>query len=480
MKNSSLTKNISLYTVGQFLAQALSFALLPIYINKLSVSEYGVVAVFMAVGTFLNAIMQYGFSPTLLRYYFDFKDDPKKFNSLFSTLILFLVAGNIAILAILYLIHNYVYELSISGVEVSDYIYYVLGYSFLFTFPLLNLSLFRIKGKAKEYLFFNITQFFISLGVIYYFVVINEEGALGKIKGDFWARVPLFLISFFLYKRYFTLKNLKASYLKASLRFGIPLMLQSLLWWGLYRLDYFLIENQLGSDYLGLYNLSFQISFVIITVGISFSLGWTPHFFSIADKKSTPRLYGNIIGNYIAFITVACIFIQIVGYHVFNVIGGQKYFEIFTFLPWLLVGAIFQSSYYLIHQTIQYSRKTCSIPLILGLGILASFILEYVFIKEYKLFGISIIKILTFGFVFILTFYVGQKHYKIRVPRVKIISAIIILAVNFGIGFFLDYELSDFIIKLLILLSSIVIVLYFLPFFSLREKSILFKKLKLR
>ena len=144
------------------------------------------------------------------------------------------------------------------------------------------------------------------------------------------------------------------------------------------------------------------------------------------------------------------------------------------------MGAIFQSSYYLIHQTIQYSRKTCSIPLILGLGILASFILEYVFIKEYKLFGISIIKILTFGFVFILTFYVGQKHYKIRVPRVKIISAIIILAVNFGIGFFLDYELSDFIIKLLILLSSIVIVLYFLPFFSLREKSILFKKLKLR
>lgn len=480
MKNSSLTKNISLYTIGQFLAQALSFALLPIYINKLSVSDYGVVAIFMAVGTFLNAIMQYGFSPTLMRYYFEFKEDKTKFNSFFSTLLLFLVAGNLVILTILYIIHNYIYELKISGAEVSDYIYYVLGYSFLFTFPLLNLSLFRINGKAKEYLFFNLTQFFITFGMIYYFVVINEEGALGKIKGDFWARVPLFLVSFFLYKSYFTLKNLKFSYLKRAISFGIPLMLQSLLWWGLYRLDYFLIENQLGSEYLGLYNLSFQVSFVIITIGISFSLGWTPHFFSIAEKKTTSKLYGNVIGNYMMFITIISIFIQITGYHIFDFIGGQKYLAIFDYLPWLLIGAIFQSSYYLIHQTIQYSKKTWSIPFILGLGILASFILEFILIKDFKLFGISIIKILTFGFVFIFTFYVGQKHYKIHVPKVKFISAIIILIINFGIGFFLSYDTFDFVIKMLVLIGSVAIVLFFFPFFSLREKSVIFKKLKLR
>ena len=213
---NKFSKNVSLYTIGQFLSQALSFVLLPIYINQLSVDEYGVVAVFMAIGTFLNALMQYGFSPTLMRYYFEFKDSPKTFKSFFSSLLLFLFGGNIIILFLIYIIHNFIYEFTLSSADVSTYIYYVIGYSFFFTFPLLNLSLFRVEGKAKKYFIFNLVQFFISFGVIYYFVVIQKDGALGKIKGEFWARLPLFLVSFYLYRKYFTLKGLDFSYLKKS------------------------------------------------------------------------------------------------------------------------------------------------------------------------------------------------------------------------------------------------------------------------
>ncbi|WP_042496346.1 oligosaccharide flippase family protein, partial [Algibacter lectus] len=98
------SKDVSLYTIGQFLSQTLSFILLPIYINQLSVDEYGVVAVFMAVGTLLNALMQYGFSPTIMRYYFEFKDNSKKFKSFFSSILIFLFVGNVLILCFIYII----------------------------------------------------------------------------------------------------------------------------------------------------------------------------------------------------------------------------------------------------------------------------------------------------------------------------------------------------------------------------------------
>lgn len=90
---NKFSKNVSLYTIGQFLSQALSFVLLPIYISELSVEEYGIVAVFMAVGTFLNALMQYGFSPTLMRYYFDYKQHPEKFKSFFPASYYFYLEG---------------------------------------------------------------------------------------------------------------------------------------------------------------------------------------------------------------------------------------------------------------------------------------------------------------------------------------------------------------------------------------------------
>ncbi|MEM6894844.1 MAG: oligosaccharide flippase family protein [Bacteroidota bacterium] len=475
---NKFAKNISLYTIGQFLSQALAFVLLPIYISQLSVKEYGIVAVFMAAGTFLNAIMQYGLPPSIMRYYFDYKNNQGKFKSFFSSVLLFLVGANILVVLLLYVVYNFIYQFTLSSADVSLYIYYVIGYSFFFTFPLLNLSLFRVEGKAKEYLLFNLTQFFISFGVIYYFVVVQKEGALGKIKGEFWARTPLFLASFYLYKNYFTLKGLSFSYAKKAINFGIPLMFQTLIFWCLYRLDYFLIERELGGATLGLYNVAFQISFVVITLGIAYSLAWTPHFFSISRNKGTPRLYGNLIGNYFMFSTIVSICIYFLGYHVLQAIGGEEYLGVFGFLPWILIGAIFQSGYYLIHQTIQYSKKTWSIPLIVGIGVFLGMALEYLLINQMGLLGIGIIKFVTFGAIFLLTYYKGRSYYKIEIPRNKIVFSALILAVNFGIGAILDYGFISLTIKILLLLSSVLSIWFVLPFFSNEEKTIIISKFK--
>lgn len=469
---------MSLYTIGQFLSQALSFLLLPIYISQLSTDEYGIVAVFMAVGTFLNALMQYGFSPTLMRYYFEFKKDSLKFKSFFSSLLLFLFGGNLIIVLLIYIIHNFIYEFTLSSADVSIYIYYVIGYSFLYTFPLLNLSLFRVEGQAKKYFFFNLAQFFISFGVIYYFVVIQQDGAIGKIKGEFWSRLPLFLLSFYLYRNYFTFEKLDFVYLKKALKFGIPLMFQALLWWSLYRLDYFLIEKELGSTALGLYNVAFQISFVIITLGIAYSLAWTPHFFSIAKEKTTPKRYGNLIGNYFMFLSIVSIGIYFIGYHVLELIGGEQYLVIFDFLPWLLIGAIFQSGYYLIHQTIQYSKKTWSIPAILGLGIFVGFTLEYLLINKFELLGISIIKVITFSAIFVLTYLKGQSYYKIKIPTSKVITTLIVLTVNFSVGCILDFSITSLAIKIFTLIISTLGLWFLSPFFGQVEKEAILKKLK--
>lgn len=471
-------KTFSIYTFGQFLTQALSFVLLPIYINQLSKEDYGIVGAFMAIATFLNALMQYGLSPTVMRYYYDYKNDPKKFKSFISTLLLFLFGVNVLIVFLLLLCNQYIFHFVLPDINISDYIFYVIGYSFLFTFPLLNLSLFRVHGEAKKYLYFNVIQFFTSFTIIYFFVVIQKGGALGKIKGEFWARVPLFLWSFYLYSKYFTLKELKMDYIKRAINFGIPLMFQSLLWWGLYRLDYFLITKELGSTALGLYNVAFQISFVVITIGISFSLAWTPHFFSIAEKESTPRLYGTILGNYFMILAVVSVLIYYFGASFLNFIGGEKYLEIFTFLPFLLLGAIFQSSYYLIHQTIQYSKKTWSIPIILCIGVIVGFLMEYMVVKKYELLGLSIVKVFVFIFVFALTFIVGQKHYKINLSKKKIISTILFLLVNFSVGFMFDNNVLSLIIKSIVLIGSLGSLWFVFPFFTNEERVFLINKIK--
>lgn len=475
---SKIVKNFSLYTIGQFLTQALSFILLPIYVAKLSQEQYGIVAFFMALGVLLNAIMQYGFGATLMRYYYDYNNREEAFKSFFSSLMVFMVLANVGIIAVVSLIYKTLFEAFNLSIDAEQYIYYVLGYSFLFTFPLLNLTLFRVKDQPKSYLLFNLTQFFLSFLAIYFFVAILEGGALGKIKGEFWARVPLFLVSLYLYYKYFTIRGLQWRYVKQSLNFGIPLMFQSILWWGLYRLDYFLIESTLNSQSLGLYNVGFQVSFVVITLGISFSLAWTPHFYSIAKGKSTSRIYGNLLGNFLMLLVLLATAILFFGQNILKLIGGDEYIGIFEFLPWLLIGAIFQSSYYLIHQTIQYSKKTISIPIILGLGVLIGFGFEYLIIQEYGLNGLSMVKCLTFMLVFLATFFVGQKYYKIDIALNKVALSFLFLLVNYLFTLFIGNDLWSIGIKAILIVANIAALWFVLPFFNKEEKDFIMRKIK--
>ena len=99
-------------------------------------------------------------------------------------------------------------------------------------------------------------------------------------------------------------------------------------------------------------------------------------------------------------------------------------------------------------------------------------------INKLELLGISIIKVITFSTIFVLTYLKGQSYYRIKIPQNKIIITLIFLIINFSIGYILDYSITSLIIKLVTLIISILGIWFLLPFFSEEEKRMILKKLK--
>ena len=77
----------------------------------------------------------------------------------------------------------------------------------------MNLSLFRVESKPIKFLMFNLVQFCLSFILIYYLVVNLQRGALGKIQGEFYARIPLFIIGFLLFRKYLSIKTVQWKYI---------------------------------------------------------------------------------------------------------------------------------------------------------------------------------------------------------------------------------------------------------------------------
>lgn len=472
-----LAKNFSLYTVGQLLTQLLSIILLPLYLKKLTVEEYGIVASLMTAATLLNAIMQYGAGPAIMRYYYIYNVESRSFKGFFTSILLFNFCANIVLLSIIYLTYQNVFAFILPEIDISTYIIYVVFYSFFFSFPILNLSLFRVESKPVSFLLFSLTQFILSFAFIYYMVAILNEGALGKIKGEFWARLPLFVFGFYLFKKYIDFSAIKIKYIKEGLKYGIPLMFQAILWWGLYKMDYFLISRELGNEGVGLFNVGFQVSYLLITLGISFSLAWTPHFFSIAENKDTKKLYGNLIGNFFMLLSLLGILAILFVSDVLVFLGAKEYLIINAFLPYLILGAIFQGGYYMVQQLLFYTKNTYLIPLILGGFLIIIFSLEFLLLPIYGLIGISIIKAIGFICIFVTTLLVGKKKYYFKLNYQKINVVLLLLAFNGIVIFFVNMIEFGIFIKSIYFLVNLIIV-WGLKFFTRDETTFINKMIK--
>lgn len=472
--SSKLLKNLSLYTVGQFLSQMLSIVLLPVYLKELTVEDYGVVASLMATGTFFNAIMQYGMGPTLMRFYYDFDNDRIEFSSFFSSILLFMIISNLIVVGIMVIVYEQLFAIILPSVEISNYIWYVLGYSFCFSIPILNLSLFRVESKPFKFLVFNLVQFALSFIIIYYFVVNLQMGALGKIKGEFYARIPLFIIGFALFYKYINLKSIKWRHMVDAWHYGIPLMFQAIIWWALYKIDYFLINIQLGNEGVGFFNVAFQLSFLLITLGISFSLAWTPHFYSIAKNKQTPKLYGNLIGNYLLLVMFCGAAILIFYRDVLFFFDAQKYLDIDSFVLYLIIGAIFQSTYYIVQQLLFYVKKTKLIPIILGGVLLIVFLAEYLSLKYSGLVLLSMVKAVGFFLITVITFLIGYKYYKIVLNKKKIAIAFTYFALVILLIYYFDILNLSIVYRVIILLA-LTILMILSGFLEKSEKEIIKK-----
>ena len=97
----ALLKNFSYYTLGQLITQLLSLLLLPLYLIKLSVEEYGIVASIMSVSIFLNALMQYGICPAIMRFYYDFEKKSKEFSGFFTSLLVYTIISNLILIELI-------------------------------------------------------------------------------------------------------------------------------------------------------------------------------------------------------------------------------------------------------------------------------------------------------------------------------------------------------------------------------------------
>ncbi|WP_059360448.1 lipopolysaccharide biosynthesis protein [Parachlamydia acanthamoebae] len=298
MHLSRLFRGTFIYGLGQFLARAVTFFLLPLYTSYLSPADYGVFGSLAVLGMMMNGLLTLGFGGSLTRTYWTLEKEEDK-GALIWTGFLTLLFNACLWDSFAYLFSD---QLSIWLFGVSDYAWPVFlsffGISLSATlYPLL--SYFRIREKAVLSITLYLSEVFVSIGATLFFVVFKGDGALGLVKGALSAQAWAFFITFSVALRQIPL-GVHVKYLRELILVGYPFIL------GLF--GYFLLQSSaryilhLYTDLkvVGLFCVGLYFARPVELAVNSFNTAWQPFFSSyLYQQEEAKVLFGKVMSYYL-------------------------------------------------------------------------------------------------------------------------------------------------------------------------------------
>lgn len=350
-----LFRSVATYASANAINSAIPFFLLPVLTRVLSPAEYGVVAMFTTLMSALAAFTGLSLHGAVSVRYFSIDTDHPRF---VGACLSVLAASTSLVLLVVWLFSG---PLS-NGVNLPAawLLVAVLG-STAQTIINIRLVMWQVEGKALRYGFFQITQTLLNLSLSLCLILVLGLGWEGRALG-IAAAVFIFgvlaLISLQHGRR--IAWGLDRDYIRASLRFGIPLIPHSLGGIMLSMSDRFVLMSMLGAASTGNYAVGAQIGMLVGVLADAFSKAFVPHVYEelrSADERSRLRVTRQCVAVFLLFLSLAVIYVVLLPY-VYPFFVGEGYGDSLAVAQLIGFGNAFVGMYYVVAGFIFLSEQT--------------------------------------------------------------------------------------------------------------------------
>lgn len=334
-KYQTLASNTIILAIGQFGSKLLVYVMLRFYTNMLGADGFGDVNNIINASSLLISVVTLSINEGVLRYALDKANNGRHvlsigLNTAMIGLVVFAAAvplvGMIEMLSgYEWLIYMYVATGSIKGICAI----YVRARG--------HVKLFAIDGILTTLMVILLNLLFLgvfNLGVVGYVLSVSL--------GDLCSIVFL-SIRAKLYKQYRPLGN-DPTLAKSMLRYSIPLMPTTIMWWIINVSDTFMVTAFFGKAANGVYSFAFKFpNLAAIVVGI-FSQAW--HMSAITERNSRKisQFYSNVFSmiQTVMYITAAGILL-VLRPIIMPFFGAEGFEQAYIYVPFLVAAVVFQS-----------------------------------------------------------------------------------------------------------------------------------------
>lgn len=379
-RSGQLIKNTSFIFIGNLGSKAIAFIMIPLYTVWLSPSEYGITDLLQTYNQILILFLGLGITEALI--VFPINKSKSEITEQFSTAFLFLVGFHI-VFAIGYFVLSL---LDLKGVY-FDYIWYALG--FLLTNSMLRLFQNFCCGINKMSVFsFTGIISAVCLALLS-FLLIPKYGVVGFLSANIISSLITIVFIVF-YSRaftYFSIKSISKSSLIEQLKYSIPLIPNSLMWWLILGLNRPLMEKYVGVAIIGLFAIASKIPSLIDMLYNIFQQAWLVTVTKEIDNEDFSGYYSRLMDYTISIQCLVCMVLMFFSDWIIQTFCDARYIEASIYVPILCLGIIFSNLSTFSGTVFNASKKTKYLFYSILISAIVSVVLNFILIPSIGVWG---------------------------------------------------------------------------------------------
>lgn len=444
-----LINNSIIFTIGNFGSKIISFLMVPLYTHLLSTSEYGTVDLISTTIGLLLPLLTLELGQAALRYAVETKNEIEK-NKIFSILtvhiLIITILGVLALTVFYYLnlFNNYgllFIVLLISRLMNNLYSEYIRGI-----------------GLIKEFAINGILMTLITVVsniILLVYLGLREEGyIISLIIATLGSNLYLFYA--FKGKERLSEFNVDKSLQRKMLRYSIPTIPNSAMWWIISGSTRYFILYFAGATGNGLYAVANKIPSLISMVTGIFSQSWQLSSFEEYESKDKNQFYSNTFNIYWVFLFLSGSAILIILKPLLSFLVEESFYESWKIVPILLYAVIYQSFASFLGTNYSASKKTKGAFTTSVYAGVVSLISSIIFIPLFGTIGASISSALSFLTMFGIRMIDTRKYVEISINLKEFLFSNLIYIVQ-TIALFTLEGIKLIILEALLFLSLLLI-----------------------
>jgi O-antigen/teichoic acid export membrane protein len=407
---SSLFKSAGIYGGTSMINAAIPFLMMPILTRTMNPSEYGVVAMFGVLMSFLAPFVGLSGHAAIGRQYFNKEDIDLKVYITNCFLILLISTLIVATIVLMF-----AEQISNLAVFPKSWIWYVILTSFCTFIATTTLTLWQVQSKPIYYGIFQVSNTFVNVLFSLWFVVILKWSWQGRILAQVITVVIFAIIGLYIiYRNKWFKFEFNKKYIDNALRFGIPLIPHTLGAIIMTTSDRMFITSMVGLSATGLYAVGYSLGNIIGFAENAFNMAYIPWLYERLNKndENFKRIIVKFTYLYFAVILIMALFMAFVAPYFLSFFVGPKFLGAQVFVFWIAMSFAFGGMYKMVVNYIFYVEQTKILAWITFTGAIINIALNYVLIKQFGAVGAAMATCFVSIFFFLFTWIFSNKVYK--------------------------------------------------------------------